>query len=183
MILSSLAVRWLKYQLQNLQKDYAMSADRKVSRPHMPGYGIRPESEGAGLLPWSFVEDRMEAARNYWIASTRSDGRPHVAPVWGLWHEGRFCFSTGEDSIKGQNLVQNPAVTVHLESGDEVVILEGNVNQVQEKTLLKNLDKDYEKKYGLAMQGPGLIFQLNLQKAFAWREKDFPESATRWIFD
>jgi general stress protein 26 len=149
----------------------------------MPGYGIAAETEGTGLLPWSFVEERMAASRNYWIASTRPDGHPHVAPVWGLWHEGKCYFSTGEDSIKGQNLASNPHVSVHLESGDEVVILEGEVNEVTDKATLSSLDTAYNKKYGLDMQGPGVIFALDARKAFAWREADFPTSATRWIFD
>ena len=167
----------------NWQKDYAMSAANKVSRPHMPDYGILPENEGVGLLPWSFVEERMESARNYWIASTRPDGDPHTAPVWGLWHQGAFYFSTGDQSVKGRNVSANPKISVHLESGDEVVILEGEVNEVKDNEVLKSLDQAYNKKYDLDMQGPGLIFLLSARKAFAWREKDFPQSATRWIFD
>jgi general stress protein 26 len=155
----------------------------KHSRPFMPGYGIAAATEGAGLLPWSFVEERMSASRNYWIASARQDGHPHVAPVWGLWHEGKCFFSTGSDSVKGQNLAANPQVSVHLESGDEVVILEGEVTVVEDKTILSSLDQAYNKKYGLDMQGPGVIFELNAHKVFAWREVDFPTSATRWIFD
>jgi len=159
-----------------------MAKQPKHSRPQMPGYGILPETEGAGLLPWSFIEERMRASRNCWISSTRADGRPHAAPVWGLWHNGVFYFSTGEESIKGQNLVANPEVSVHLESGEEVVILEGEVNEVVNKDILKSLDQAYNKKYGMDMQGPGLIFSLKVGKAFAWREVDFPQSATRWIF-
>lgn len=149
----------------------------------MPGYGILPESEGAGLLPWSFIEERMRASRNCWTSSMRADGRPHAAPVWGLWHDGGFYFSTGEESIKGRNLVAYPEVSVHLESGDEVVILEGRVNEVVDQETLKSLDQAYNKKYGMDMQGPDLIFSLEIRKAFAWREVDFPQSATRWIFE
>ncbi|HLD94950.1 MAG TPA: pyridoxamine 5'-phosphate oxidase family protein [Anaerolineales bacterium] len=155
----------------------------KHSRPYMPGYGIVAESKGVGLLPWSLVEERMVASRNYWIASAQPNGRPHAAPVWGLWHDGKFYFSTGEASRKGRNLEASPAVSVHLESGDEVVILEGEATAVSNSELLESLDKAYIKKYGMAMQGPGIILTLGLQKALAWREKDFPESATRWIFN
>ncbi|MEI6136703.1 MAG: pyridoxamine 5'-phosphate oxidase family protein [Chloroflexota bacterium] len=28
---------------------------------------------------------RLRTAMNYWIATTRPDGRPHAAPVWGVW--------------------------------------------------------------------------------------------------
>jgi general stress protein 26 len=153
----------------------------KRSRPYMPDYRI--STGAAGLLPWSFVEDRMNASRNYWITSMRTDGNPHAAPVWGLWYEGGFYFSTGEESAKGKNIKLNPNVSVHLESGDEVVILEGQLTNVTDQEVLKGLDEKYEKKYGLKMQGPGAIFYLQIKKAFAWREKDFPKSATRWIFD
>ncbi|MEX1071802.1 MAG: pyridoxamine 5'-phosphate oxidase family protein [Anaerolineales bacterium] len=159
-----------------------MTANAKSSRPFMPGYGIAPENEGAGLLPWPFVEERMEKSRNYWVSSVTLGKQPHVAPVWGLWHAGAFYFSTGAESQKGRNFAANPAATVHLESGDEAVILEGEVEAVKDQDLLKALDKSYEKKYGMGMQGPGLIFHLKLQRAFAWREADFPNSATRWVF-
>jgi general stress protein 26 len=152
----------------------------KQSRPHMPGYGIATESEG--MLPWSFVEEQMAKSRNYWIGSTKEDNHPHVAPVWGLWHEGAFYFSTGPASQKGRNLANTPAVNVHLESGEEVVVFEGTVEVVSDKTRLKALDKDYKAKYGLPMQGPGSIFVLKPARAFAWRESNFPTSATRWTF-
>ncbi|MEX2161191.1 MAG: pyridoxamine 5'-phosphate oxidase family protein [Anaerolineales bacterium] len=154
-----------------------------VSRPDMPGYGIVGEKEGAGLLPWSFVEERMAKAHNYWIGTVTPDGRPHAAPVWGLWHDGAFYFSTGSNSRKGRNLAARPLVSVHSESGDEAVMFEGQVENVSDKALLKALDKAYKEKYGLPMQGPGIIFRLKPDRAFAWREKDFPESATRWIFE
>jgi general stress protein 26 len=163
-----------------------MSDRPKHSRPHMPGYGILPEKEGAGLLPWSFVEERMSAAHNYWISSTRPDGTPHAAPVWGLWHQGSFYFSTGDQSVKGKNLAASPAITVHLESGDEVVILEGEVMVVSDLKLHEAINRVYKQKYGLGMEGPedsGFVFGLKPQRAFAWREKDFPQSATRWIFE
>lgn len=153
----------------------------KHSRPFMPGYGIVGEKEGPGLLPWDFVEERMAAARNYWVSTSGATG-PHAAPLWGLWHAGAFYFSTGDASRKGRNLASSPQVSVHLESGDEVVILEGKVEEVKEGSALRALDKDYKNKYGMPMQGPGRIFKLLVSKVFAWREKDFPQSATRWIF-
>lgn len=154
----------------------------KQSRPHMPGYGIVAENEGAGLLPWSFVEERATRSTNYWISSTRPDGRPHAAPVWGLWHAGAFYFSTGDLSRKGRNIAVNPAISMHLESGAEAVMLEGDAQEVKDKSVLKDLDKAYKVKYGMKMQGPGVIYKLNTRRAFAWREHDFPQSATRWVF-
>ncbi len=157
----------------------------KPSRPHMPEYGIQPANKGAGLLPWSFVSEQMAAARNYWVISTSPEGKPHAAPVWGLWYEEIFYFSSGRDSRKARNWAANPAAVVHSESGDQVVILEGEVEVVddkKEKELLKTLDKIYRAKYSFAFLGLGNIYRLKIQRAFAWREANFTESATRWIF-
>jgi hypothetical protein len=76
------------------------------------------------LLPWSWAEQRLVAARNYWIATTRPNGRPHCRPVWGVWLPDGFWFSTG--SLARHNLAANPHITLHLESGDQVVIVEGD---------------------------------------------------------
>src|SRR5579883_2552413 len=83
-------------------------------------YGIQAGAEG--LLPWHWAEERLIGSRNYWVCTTRPDGRPHAMPVWGVWSDGAFFFSTGADSVKGRNLAANPALTVHLESGDECVV-------------------------------------------------------------
>jgi hypothetical protein len=72
----------------------------------MPGYGL-PE-EDKGLLPWPWAEQRLETSRNYWITTVKHDDSPHTMVVWGLWHEGRFLFSTGGTSSKARNLAQNP---------------------------------------------------------------------------
>ena len=82
------------------------------SRPHAPGYGISPDAEGT--LAWSFVGERVSRTRNYWVASTHPDGRPHVAPVSGLWVDGTFCFGGDPRSRKARNLAENPNVVVHL---------------------------------------------------------------------
>lgn len=161
-----------------------MNTIPQASRPHMPGYGILPADEGSGLLPWSLVDEQMAAARNYWVASSSPDGQPHAAPVWGLWQADVFFFGTGAHSRKGRNLAENPAVVVHLESGDDVVILEGEVQRVRDEAQLKELDKAYHAKYGLSMiVGDSPIYGLRPSRVLAWRESDFPGSATRWVFE
>lgn len=154
-----------------------------ASRPFMPGYGIQPAEEGSGLLPWEHLSQRMAAARNYWVSSTRPDGSPHAAPVWGVWHEDAFYFSSGAESRKALNLAANPAALIHLESGDDVVIVEGRIQMLDgegDKVLLAGLDQAYKAKYKVPLVGMGIVYRLRPQRAFAWREADFPGSATRW---
>ena len=78
-------------------------ATPKASRPFMPGYGILDADSGRGLLPWSWAVERLSKSRNYWIASTWPDGRPHCVPVWGVWLDDGFYFSSGERSRKARN--------------------------------------------------------------------------------
>jgi len=147
-------------------------------------YGIDPSQEG--LLPWSWVSEQMASSRNYWIGSTRPDGRPHVAPVWGVWMDGVLYFSTDRSSRKSRNLAVNPQVVVHLESGDEVVILEGIVDELRDLELYKKVARVYNAKYeGLFMDEEsysGVVYAVRIQHAFGWLEQDFVRSATHWNF-
>ncbi len=159
-----------------------------VGRPIMPsGYGIAPLDAQATLIPWEHVSEQLRTKRNYWIGSTRPDGRPHAMPVWGVWLEPAVYFSTDPELRKGRNLAADPRVVVHLESGDDVVILEGRVEQVTDAALLKSADEAYFNKYEFHLAGdlaaPGLIYRLRPRSVLAWFESSFPTTATRWTFD
>ena len=155
------------------------------ARPRMPAtYGV-DRAAVEGMLPWSFVTERMTSSRNYWMASTRPNGRPHVAPVWGLWLDDVFYFSTDPASQKGRNLAANPEVVVHLESGDDVVILEGPVEHLPGASLPDGFADAYFVKYGFAVDftNPSYgAYRLRTRAVWAWQEKDFVASATRWRF-
>src|SRR5512146_543866 len=80
-----------------------------AGRPVMPkDYGV-PEND-ENLLPWSFVEERMAAARNYWVATATRDGKPAATPVWGAWVEGRLYMDGSPETRRGRNIAQNPRV-------------------------------------------------------------------------
>ncbi len=150
----------------------------------MPGYGILPPDEGTGLLPWSWAEERLAACRNYYVATTRPDGRPHVMPVWGIWLENMFLFSTGADSRKARNFAANPSCTLTVEGAAEAVIVEGRVEQTRDPDVVKRFIAAYKEKYDWeidARESP--IYAVRPAAAFAFRElDDFMGSATRWRF-
>jgi PPOX class probable F420-dependent enzyme len=156
----------------------------EATRPSFPRvYGIHEDD--AGLLDWGWATDRLERARNYWVSTTSPDGRPHAMPVWGVWLDDVFYFSSAPDSRKARNLVANPRITVHLESGDEVVIVEGTADHVTDAALLQRISQDYSGKYSFdvtfTVAGRGLV-AVHPRVAYAWREQDFPASATRFTF-
>lgn len=157
------------------------------SRPNFPGYGIKQDAEG--LMDWDWVDGQMAKSRNYWICSARPDGRPHAVPVWGVWLDGVLYFGSGKDAQKTRNLLANPEVVVHLESGDETVIFEGTVAELahDRQETYKQLAQGYAEKYPPFKPDPGpspdaITFVLTPRRVMAWLETDYPNTATRWEF-
>jgi hypothetical protein len=102
----------------------------KADRPFAPGYGIVGPKDGKGVLPCAWVGRKMNRCRTFWLATIRvgldaNHTRPHVMPIWGVWVDDAFFFSTGRKSRKGQNLAANPACSVANDDGQEAVIVEG----------------------------------------------------------
>ncbi len=156
----------------------------RATAPRMPAsYGAAPDASGAELVPWSWAEERLEGARNYWLCTTRADGRAHAAPVWALWLDGVLWFSTDPSSQKGRNLVRDPRAVVHLESGDDVVIVEGEVEQHGWDDRIVDA---YEAKYGYRVDTSKESYGTYVfrpRAAQTWTEQGFPKSAVRWAFD
>ncbi len=133
---------------------------------------------------WAEVRLRLEQARNYWIVTHRPDGRPHAAPVWGVWLGGRLYFGTSPDAVKARNLVADPRVAVHLESADNLVIVEGTAALTED---VARADELYAAKYVLPRTGercglPGPAWVVTPVIGHSWAEIAFPETMTRWRF-
>lgn len=169
---------------RRVTKQAADPAGSRVGLPHVPPmYGLKPRKQ---YLPFSHAEDRLAKSRNYWICTSRPDGRPHSIPVWGFWIDGAVYFGTASASRKARNLTQNAAVSIHLDSGDDVVILEGTAVEVDltDKSIVKQVDAASRAKYKMPlMVTPGtVLYSVRPRVVLAWTEKDFPHNATRWQF-
>ena len=53
-----------------------------------------------------------EGTRTAKIATTRADGRPHVAPVWFLLDGDDLVFNTGRTTVKGRTLARDGRVAL-----------------------------------------------------------------------
>jgi PPOX class probable F420-dependent enzyme len=60
-------------------------------------YSMSPEEWRAFLA---------EGTRTGKVATTRTDGRPHVAPVWFVLDGDDLVFTTNRDTVKGRSLVR-----------------------------------------------------------------------------
>src|SRR2546425_791833 len=102
-------------------------AEPRADRPHIPGFGI-PESED-GILPWSWARERLERAIVYWLATAGSDGAPHLIPIWGAWVDDRWYVEGGSTRWQ-RNLRANPKAAIHIEIGEECVMVEGPTREL-----------------------------------------------------
>jgi hypothetical protein len=160
-----------------------MTAEPRASRPKMPGYGIVPADEGDGLLPWSWARERLAAARNYFLATTRPGGGPHVMVVWGLWIDDTFQFSTGKTSRKAKNLAADPRCVVCPDDAEEAVVVEGAAADLTGDAALARFFAAYEAKYAMDVSTMGEpLYVVTPRVVFGQIEKTFPKSATRWQF-
>ncbi|MCC7103630.1 MAG: pyridoxamine 5'-phosphate oxidase family protein [Chloroflexi bacterium] len=148
-------------------------------------YGL-PDTPGTRVLPWERVRDWIAASKSYWVCTTRPDGLPHAAPVWAVWVDERLFFSTDRRSRKGRNLAARPDLVIHLESGDEVVILEGVAAEVTDPAQLAAFVEAYDVKYQIrpdVVNPLSVVYVLQPREALSWLESDFLSSASRWSFD
>jgi len=150
----------------------------------------------AGPTPWPEAERVLEQAELYWLTTVRADGRPHVTPLIGVYHDGAMHFCTGPSEQKHRNLEHSPllALTTGCNGWAEGldVVVEGHAVRVEEHDELQRLADAYEAKYGSVwhfdvvdgMFGGGenlaAVFRIVPAKAFAFAKE--PHAQTRYRF-
>lgn len=164
------------------------SPTAQPTRPTLAkSYGISSRTEG--LLSWDWVEEQMTRANNYWVTTVRPDGKPHSVPVLAIWLEGRLYFGADRKARRSRNLEVNPHASVHLESADDVVILEGIIEDVTDQAELNKVAHALGAKFKseemieLCLNPINVIHRLTPQVVFAWIEKDYSNTATRWMLE
>jgi len=159
----------------------------KITRPQFPkGYVDHP----ASYVDWSWVTAQLTETKNYWLCSTRPDGRPHVIPRWAVYVDGKIYYDGSPQTRHAQNIGSNFHVAVHLESGDQVIILEGTSAPAgrPDADLANRLVKAYRKKYAAQGYSPepnqwdeGGLYVFTPSQCIAWTS--FTEDPTKFIFE
>ena len=149
-------------------------------------YGAPGEADA--LLPWSYVEDRVRRASNYWMTTVGPNARPHARPVDGVWVDGVLCFGGSPETRWVRNLMANPSISVHLSSEAEAIILEGDAEYMTDPShrlaaLSFAASKEKYPQYFSSEDVPFRPFwALRPATVYAWRLDGFPRGATRWRF-
>src|SRR4030095_5142660 len=129
-----------------------MTDREPVEVTNLDRYGFPP-------LPWSRPHDLLVASpaqpgTQYFLGTSRPDGRPHAASVGAAWLDGDLYFTSGPGTRKSRNLAANPASTfaVGLEGID--LVLEGEAARVTDPPTLERLGPLYRAS-GRAARGGG----------------------------
>ena len=147
------------------------------------GYGF--PQDAANLLDWAHAERQLEQAHSYWLATTSSNGRPHVTPLWGVWVDGALYFDGHPRTRWARNIAANPAVCVHLESGEDVVILDGLAEDVTtDEALGQRIVAAWMAKYGKLPPDPAGsgLFRMRPRVGRGWSHESLNDGA-RWRFE
>jgi hypothetical protein len=154
----------------------------------MPPHPDRLRMYGATVehapLDWSWVDDQLATAATYWLVAG-GDRRPHPRPVWGAWMQDRLHLSIGSPALQRLAAPGAP-VAVHLDSGVDVVIVEGVVTgECRTEEVLAAYDAKYQWAYDVDELGP--LTTIAPSSVLAWRAagragRDGFRQSGRWSF-
>ena len=144
-----------------------------------PGYGTP-----AATLAWAEVRARIEEAPNYWLATVRPDGRPHVVPLDGLWLDDAWWFGGSPQAVKHRNLLADGRAVLHLADPAAAVIVEGVCELVvPDGPTAGRLAEASRRKYGYGPPPSSYadgVWRLRPSKVMAWTS--LAADATRFRF-
>ncbi len=139
----------------------------------------------------------LDEAELYWLTTVRSDGRPHVTPLIGVFEDGAVHFCTGVREQKAHNLEHSTDVALTTGNNSWAkgldVVVEGTAVRLIERDALQRLSDSYVGKYGEVWRfevgdgvflseggGDALVFRIEPAKVFAFA-KD-PHGQTTYRF-
>jgi hypothetical protein len=151
-----------------------------ADRPEMPGYGILPATEGSGLIDWTEAVRRLTVSHDYWCATVRSDGAPHVGKDPAAPHRSQAHGGTLQRGRIGCTLTTDDAA--------DPVVVEGVAEQVTDRSAIVPFLDAVNAKYDAGLTADFLdptvnaSFAVRPVRAFGLTHDDFPGSPTRWTF-
>lgn len=159
----------------------------KITRPKFPkGYVDNP----ASYLTWDWVAEQLTESKHYWLCSVRPNSHPHVVPRWGAFIDNKFYYDGSPETRHARNILGNPNVTLHLESGEKAIILEGASRPADkpDPEFAKQLAKAISAKYAVLGYAPepnqwdeGGLYIFTPRQCIAWSK--FNEDPTKFIFE
>lgn len=117
------------------------------------------------------------------LATTRADGRPHVAPVWFLLDGDDLVLTTGRDTVKGRTLARDPRVMACVDDDTppfSFALVQGSATFSEDLTELHNwagriaaryMGEDRAEEYAARNGVPGeILVRVRIEKVTAQRD-------------
>lgn len=77
------------------------------------------------------------------LATTRPDGRPHLAGVGAVWQDDKVWIVSGPNTRKSRNLEHNPVCSIGLSFEGMDLVIEGRAERVTDQATLERLARRY----------------------------------------
>ena len=158
-------------------------------------YGLAP-------VPWSRALAALEASGSSetrcFLATTRPDGRPHLAGVGALWDRGKVYVVSGPGTRKSRNLAANAACSVAFALAGIDLVVDGTATRVTDGATLQRLagryadagwparveDGAFTYDYSAPSAGPPpwYLYEITPTTVYGVLSEE-PGGASRWHFD
>ena len=153
-------------------------------------------------IPWSraleALEKEIPKAKTLFLATTRPDGRPHLAGVGAIWDDGKVYVVSGPATRKSRNLVDNPSCSIAASLPGIDLVIEGDARRVTDDETLRRIAKRYAASgwparvedqaftydYSAPSAGPPpwYLYEIEPRTVFGVLSEG-GGGATRWTFD
>jgi hypothetical protein len=124
-------------------------------------------------LDWSWARERLVDAPIYWVSAAGAT-LPHPRPVWGVWRDDDVLALSIGTPANRRRLESGSEAVVHLESGLDVVIVEGRgagVNGDTDGDAVSTYNAKYEWDYDVEQYGP--LTLVAPDAVLAWRSAGY----------
>jgi general stress protein 26 len=118
------------------------------------------------------IVQRFAGADCSWLTTVRADGRPHTAPIWHVWFEGKVYVVTKQRAIKVANIGQNDAVVLSHPDPHRAIIIDGRAQIVAD--MADRLRSFFQAKYDWDIVEDDhydTIIAITPHKLLAWGEE------------
>ncbi len=155
-------------------------------------------------IPWTVALEALESGESgasehptQFLATTRPDGRPHLAGVGAVWDDGKVYFVSGDGTRKSRNVAQNANCAIAMSFKTIDLVIEGTATKVTDDATLRRLaerfaeggwpakveDGAFTYDYSAPSAGPPPwdLYEVTPTTVFGVLSAE-PGGATRWRF-
>lgn len=152
-------------------------ADRNTTHPPESSEPAKLTASASNAMTSQEIEDFLNKKQDARLATIRSDGFPHITPVWYWAEDGKVYFTLGESRMHLRNLRKNPNSTLLMDEdmrltegwkgGARAVMLRGTAEIVKDESQLEHYEKKMTDLYlGDEQYDPEFLASMDSEKRY-----------------